>query len=104
MNNREIGIGLAGCVIGALVMLAFFPLRYGVQGMSMVWNGSFMRGDTMTGRTAVDQHFIEQMIPHHEDAITMAEIALEKAQHQEIKTLAQNIIEAQTRENIQMKP
>ena len=62
-------------------------------------------GDSRVGGQAsmVDQHFIEQMIPHHEDAITMAKTALEKAGHQEIKTLAQYIIKAQTAENEQMK-
>ena len=43
------------------------------------------------------------MIPHHEDAITMANIALQKAEHQEIKGLAQNIIKGQTDENNKMK-
>jgi uncharacterized protein (DUF305 family) len=46
----------------------------------------------------LDQHFIEQMIPHHEDAVTMANLALEKAKKPEIKTLAANIIKAQEEE------
>ncbi len=48
-----------------------------------------MRGSPLTSN--IDRHFIEQMIPHHNDAILMAEIALEKAEHQEIKTLAADI-------------
>jgi len=52
---------------------------------------------------AIDQHFIEQMIPHHEDAITMANLALEKATHPEVKNLAQNIISSQSEEISQMK-
>src|SRR3989344_8605060 len=51
----------------------------------------------------IDRHFIEQMIPHHEDAITMANIALEKATHPEIKTLAEDIIKAQSDEITTMK-
>jgi len=51
----------------------------------------------------IDRHFIEQMIPHHEDAITMANIALEKATHPEIKTLAEDIIKAQSDEITKMK-
>jgi uncharacterized protein (DUF305 family) len=51
----------------------------------------------------VDQHFIEQMIPHHEGAIVMAQLALEKGQHTEIKTLAKGIIEAQQSEINDMK-
>ena len=52
---------------------------------------------------SIDRHFIEQMIPHHDDAITMAQIALTKATKPEIKTLASAIVEAQTKENNQMR-
>ena len=52
---------------------------------------------------AIDSHFIEQMIPHHEDAIIMADIAFEKATHQEIKQLAQDIKRTQSEEIDQMQ-
>lgn len=48
--------------------------------------------------STIDKHFIEQMIPHHEGAIAMANLALQKAKHPEIKTLATAIIAAQTTE------
>lgn len=51
----------------------------------------------------IDSHFIEQMIPHHEDAIEMSEMALAKAEHDEIKQLAEKIIESQSKEIIDMK-
>jgi uncharacterized protein (DUF305 family) len=51
----------------------------------------------------VDQHFIEMMIPHHEDAIEMAELALSRAKRPEIKKLAQAIIKDQNREIEQMR-
>ena len=51
----------------------------------------------------IDAHFIEQMIPHHEDAITMSEIALEKETRPEVKELAENIISAQDKEINDMK-
>jgi len=50
-----------------------------------------------------DLMFMDMMIPHHEEAITMSRDALTKAQHQEVKTLAQQIIDAQTKEVDQMK-
>jgi uncharacterized protein (DUF305 family) len=46
----------------------------------------------------VDQAFAAAMIPHHEGAITMARLALEKAQHDQVKMLAEDIIDAQERE------
>jgi uncharacterized protein (DUF305 family) len=51
---------------------------------------------------AVDQHFIEMMIPHHEDAIEMAKLALNRAKRPEVKKLAQAIIKDQNREIEQM--
>jgi uncharacterized protein (DUF305 family) len=50
-----------------------------------------------------DQGFIEMMIPHHQNAIDMAEMALKKAQHPELKQLAQNISRDQEREIKEMK-
>ncbi|WP_437926736.1 DUF305 domain-containing protein [Sorangium sp. So ce291] len=50
-----------------------------------------------------DKAFIDAMIPHHEMAIDAAEAAQQKAEHAEIRTLADGIIEAQQREIDQMK-
>lgn len=51
----------------------------------------------------IDQHFIVMMIPHHQGAIDMAELALTRAQHSEIKQLAEAIIRDQNREIEQMR-
>ncbi len=45
-----------------------------------------------------DLRFIDAMIPHHQGAIVMANEALKKSKRPEIKSLAQNIIKAQNRE------
>jgi uncharacterized protein (DUF305 family) len=45
-----------------------------------------------------EQHFITMMIPHHEDAIAMANMALTRAEHPEIKQLAKNIKTSQSQE------
>ena len=44
-----------------------------------------------------------KMIPHHEGAIAMADLALSRARRPEIKALAQNIKANQTSENLQMR-
>jgi uncharacterized protein (DUF305 family) len=54
--------------------------------------------DEVAGAVDVDQKFAEMMIPHHEGAIAMAEAAKERGQHEEVKELADAIIEAQERE------
>ena len=45
-----------------------------------------------------EDHFIDEMIPHHEGAIAMAKDALKKTSRSELKKLAQNIIIAQEKE------
>jgi uncharacterized protein (DUF305 family) len=49
-----------------------------------------------------DQAFIDAMIPHHESAISMAEVANEESGNPRIQNLAQRIIEAQESEIEQM--
>ena len=50
-----------------------------------------------------DVDFMRGMIPHHEGAIDMAKIALERSKRPEIISLANGIIEAQQREINDMK-
>lgn len=50
-----------------------------------------------------DKAFLSEMIMHHEGAVDMAEAALENAKHDEIKTMANAIISAQTTEIKQMQ-
>jgi uncharacterized protein (DUF305 family) len=49
---------------------------------------------TMAGND-FDVHFLAMMSPHHEGAVTMSKDALQKAEHAEIKTLANQIVKAQ---------
>lgn len=49
-----------------------------------------------------DQRFIAAMIPHHQGAIAMAELALRKAQRPEIRALAERIRSSQSKEIAQM--
>lgn len=50
-----------------------------------------------------DLMFIDMMTPHHEGAIAMSEVALERAEHPELSTLAQQIIDSQRAEIEQMQ-
>lgn len=61
-------------------------------------SGPHMMGDDSFMSQGIDQHFIVQMIPHHEGAIAMARVALERSERPEIRSLANGIIEAQEKE------
>ena len=64
-----------------------------------------MDGDAADLQTAspFDKAFIEMMIPHHEGAVTMAKVELEKGGDPELKALATDIVSAQEREIKEMK-
>jgi uncharacterized protein (DUF305 family) len=57
----------------------------------------------LANREPFDKAFIDAMIPHHQSAIEMSQVALEKSKNPKIKELAENIISAQKREIEQMK-
>lgn len=50
-----------------------------------------------------DRHFAVMMVPHHQGATDMAELALQKSERPEIRDLAEKIIEAQTEEIQQLE-
>ncbi len=62
----------------------------GMMGMMAGFNN-------LTGQ-AYDIAWIEAMIDHHDDAVHMSERILPRAEHDELKSLAQGIIDDQTAE------
>lgn len=50
-----------------------------------------------------DLMFIDMMIQHHQGAVAMAEVAVERAEHPELKQLAQTIIDDQQAEMAQLQ-
>ena len=92
--------------ISALLLLAL-PADAGTQtpaGAAIpCHSGLGMGGAGPVTRGMGDQRFIVMMIPHHDGAIAMADLALSRARHPELKALAQRIKTSQTRENDQMR-
>jgi len=78
----------------------WFPDLAATEGMAMDMGQMTISEDESI---PFDQRFIEAMISHHQGAIDMAEMALEQAEHEEIRTLAEAIIAAQTAEIEQMR-
>ena len=63
--------------------------------------GGSMQG--MMGGNALDIMFLKMMIPHHQMAVDMSDEALSKAEHPELRDLAQNIRDEQYSEIELMK-
>ena len=90
MKKALVISGIACIVVGVAVLVL----------VSVIWfsgpDSGFAAGD-------MDRHFIEEMIPHHEDAVAVSELAPARAEHPELKQLAETIIRDQTREIDQMR-
>jgi len=65
--------------------------------------GMMMNPEQLAHSRPFDKAFIGAMIPHHQSAIYMAQVASEKSEVPAIKELAQDIVGAQEREIEQMK-
>jgi uncharacterized protein (DUF305 family) len=72
-------------------------------GMGKMMDSSHMGDMQAMQGSDFDLHFLSMMIPHHEGAVEMAKQASDKAEHPEIKKLAQQIIKAQQAEIDKMK-
>lgn len=118
MNNNAILYGIIGLLAGAII--TSFSAAYAVNNS----HGSMMRmmgmhtatdsqgimdNDDMTmremtsslkGKTGddFDKAFISEMILHHQGAIDMAKLAQANAKHDEVKSLANDILSAQSKE------
>jgi len=67
---------------------------------SMMGNGMMQ---DMMGADATDSMFLRMMIPHHQMAVDMSKQAHDKAEHPELKELAQTILDEQSAEIEQMR-
>src|SRR5918998_5754079 len=75
-------------------------MGHGSMGMG---SGGMARQMVMEKGKYSDKAFIDAMVPHHQGAIAMAEVALKNAEHEEIKELSRNIISSQQAEIEELK-
>jgi len=74
-----------------------------MSGEDMSMMGMMKDPQQLAGEEPFDRAFIDNMIPHHESAIAMAEVALQKSKNSEIRGIAEDIVFAQKREIEKMK-
>ena len=75
-------------------------MDHGSMGMG---SGGMARQMVMENGKYSDKAFIDAMVPHHQGAIAMAEVALKNAKHEEIIQLSRNIISSQQAEIEELK-
>ena len=80
------------------------PSGAAALGMSESEMGMEHDAEAMMNSTDADTDFAQLMITHHQGAVAMAELAKKRAEHDELKELADGIIDAQQREIGVMRP
>jgi uncharacterized protein (DUF305 family) len=80
-------------------------MDHGSMDHGQMGHGSMGMGSKAMARQMVmqngeysDERFIDAMVPHHQGAIAMARVALENAEHEQIRELSRNIVSTQQAE------
>lgn len=121
MNLNYVFIAIFGIISGILITAFYFnslnnKISAGFMGnslptsmMNMMGDHSSMSMEDMTDDLKnrqgdeFDKAFLEMMIDHHQGAIDMANEVKQRAKHDELKELSDNIIKTQTEEIRQMR-
>src|SRR5215213_8592929 len=85
---------------GSMAGMDHSEMGHGSMGMGA---GDMARQMVMENGKYSDEAFIDAMVPHHQGAIEMAEVALKNAEHEQIKELSHNIISSQQAEIEELK-
>lgn len=105
--NKPLLLAIAGLLAGGAVTGIFITSVVQAQqvnrGFTYSVSQAIPHGRGMMMGQQADRHFITMMIPHHEGAVKMADLALKLSKRPEIRKLAESIKRDQTREIDQMR-
>ena len=104
MDTKTLAAAIAAFLLGGFTVSVAATLEDGDEaggsGMTMSQMNDDLRdksGDDY------DAAFLALMIEHHQGALDMAKLSVERAEHAEVKRLSEDIVEAQEREIAQMR-
>ena len=99
-----------GVLLGVIVLLAAALVSVGIHRndddrgfMGMGHHNSSTHNSTQGDYTGADIMFLQMMIPHHQQAVDISNLALKTSKDSELLALAKTIRDAQTAEIAQMK-
>ena len=94
------GSGQQGDQSGGHGQMDHGQMGHGSMGMG---SGGMAKQMVMENGKYSDRAFIDAMVPHHQGAIAMGEVAIKNAEHEEIIQLSRNIISSQQAEIEELK-
>ena len=98
------GVGIGAAAWGGEDHSTSTPSDESASGTSHRSDTATTDGGHSTMTASLDERtFLEQMVPHHSSAVAMAEIAVRRAEHPEVRRLAQQIISSQEQEIDRMR-
>lgn len=95
------GSAIILAALGVSISLSACTINFGSAGMS--GDHSMMDHSSTAGFNSEDLMFAAMMIPHHQQAVDMSNLALEKSSNPEVQALATQIRDAQAPEIEQMQ-
>jgi uncharacterized protein (DUF305 family) len=103
--DKKTGVfaGVIVALVAVIIAMGFSNNNDGHFGMS---HSSMMDSDEVVGSgqlTGADIMFLQMMIPHHQQAVDISNLALSKSKDAELLALATSIRDSQADEIIQMK-
>ncbi len=104
MDRKTILVVVAGVLVGGVIGFAsakYMPARWFAHTNKSATKKAPTNSVPKTMNHAQiksEEQFLREMIPHHQEAVDSSKIVLEKTDNKEIKKLAQNIIDEQTKE------
>jgi uncharacterized protein (DUF305 family) len=104
MDTKTLAAAIAAFLLGGFTVSVAATLEDGDEASGAGMTMSQMNDD-LQDRSGddYDAAFLALMIEHHQGALDMAKLSVERAERAEVKRLSEEIVEAQEREIAQMR-